>query len=256
MTDQRIVSPTFLDRPVPRLADLAGPADILIDAKPADGGEIERLKPIHQQLAKRVERVAKQGQRPVVIMGDCCQTIPILAGLQHAGIHPKLIWLDAHGDFNTRETTPSGFLGGMPLAMITGRGELELNRQAGLLTLADDEVVLSDARDLDPGERELVEGSKIRHIKDVSQLLYQTLPEGPIYVHFDTDIISSEDAPAFHYPVKGGPPAQKMTDVLAHLGRSGQVIAASMTAWASELDQDRQTAKKCMTAFAALTGSP
>jgi arginase len=255
MTDQRIISPTFLERHVPGLAELARPADLLIAATPAGGSDIERLKPIHQDLAEQVERVAKRGQRPVVVMGDCCQTIPILAGLQNAGIHPMLIWLDAHGDFNTPETTPSGFLGGMPLAMITGRGDLGLNRQVGMSTLADDEVVLSDARDLDPGERELVEGSKIRHIKDVGRLLYETLPAGPIYVHFDSDIISSDDAPAFHYPVKGGPSAQKMTDVLAHLGRSGQVIAASMTAWAPELDKDGQAAKKCLAAFAALTGS-
>jgi arginase len=255
MTDRRIISPTFLERQVPGLAERAGPADLLIDARPAAGGEIEKLKPIHEQLAELVERVAKKGQRPVVIMGDCCQTIPILAGLQNAGIHPKLVWLDAHGDFNTRETTPSGFLGGMPLAMITGRGDLGLNRQVGLSSLADDEVILSDARDLDPGERELIESSKIRHIKDVGRLLYETLSGGPIYVHFDSDIISSDDAPAFHYPVKGGPTAQKVTDVLAHLGRSGQVVAASMTAWAPELDKDGETARKCLAAFAALTGS-
>jgi arginase len=254
MTNQRIVSPTFLDRPVPGLAVLADPTDILIDAVPRDGGEIERLQPIHQQLADQVERVAKKGQRPVVVMGDCCQTIPILSGLQRAGTHPILIWLDAHGDFNTRETTPSGFLGGMPLAMITGRGDLGLNRQVGLSPLADNEIVLSDARDLDPGEKELVERSKIRHIKVVDRLLYETLPEGPIYVHFDSDVISSDDAPAFHYPVKGGPTAQKMKDVLTHLGRSGQVVAASMTAWAPELDKDGQTARKCLAAFAALTG--
>jgi arginase len=59
----------------------------------------------------------------VSIAGDCVATMGVLAGLHDAGITPTLIWFDAHGDFNTWETTPSGFLGGMPLAMIVGRGE-------------------------------------------------------------------------------------------------------------------------------------
>ena len=62
------------------------------------------------------------------------------------------MWLVSHGDFNTWETTPSGFLGGMPLAMLTGRGDQRMLEAVGLDPLADNQVWLSDARDLDPGD--------------------------------------------------------------------------------------------------------
>lgn len=90
---------------------------------PTSGSTQERMATVYQALAADVADVAAQGDRPVAYTGDCCATIGVLAGLQRAGIAPTLIWFDAHGDFNTWETSPSGFLGGMPLAMIVGRGE-------------------------------------------------------------------------------------------------------------------------------------
>jgi arginase len=254
MGDRRIVSPFFLDRSVPQLTKLAGTNDAIIATSPGEGDEIERIAPIHRDLAAEVEQAAKAGLRPVVIMGDCCQTIPILAGLQRAGIDPTLIWLDAHGDFNTRETTPSNFLGGMPLAMITGRGDLGLNRNVGLHELPDERVILCDARDLDPGEKRLLEDSNVRHVGDLDELLAKPLPGGPVYVHFDTDIISSDDAPAFHYPVRGGPSADRVTEALARIARQTEIVAASMTAWAPDLDKTGKTERTCLAAFAALSG--
>ena len=86
-----------------------------------EGDPRDRMAIVHEAIAAWVEETLKRGRRPVSIAGDCCTSIGVLAGLQRAGVHPTLIWFDAHGDFNTPETTPSGFLGGMPLAMITGR---------------------------------------------------------------------------------------------------------------------------------------
>jgi arginase len=249
-----IVSPYFLDRPVPGLRSIAGKDDMLLETEFGAGDQKESVAPLHRMLAGHVAGIAARGGRPRAIFGDCCQVIPILAGLQRAGIAPTMIWLDSHGDFNTPETTPSSFLGGMPLAMITGRGDLRMPRNVGLQTLPDQKVVLSDGRDLDPGEQELVEESSIRHVHRVVDLMQDPLPEGPLYVHFDTDIIDAAEAPAFHYPVKGGPSADTMRDVLAHIARKGNVVATSMTAWAPELDTDGTTARKCLAAFEALNG--
>jgi arginase len=250
--DRRIISPMFLDRPAPELAKLARPGDIVAAAGPGDGDQISKVAPIHRSLAEHTADAIGAGERPVAVIGDCCQAIAVLAGLQRAGLNPRLIWLDAHGDFNTRDTSPSGFLGGMPLAMITGRGDLRMNRQVGLKALDDAMVTLSDARDLDPGERELVAASGIRHAVTIDTLLQLPLPEGPLYVHFDTDIIDCTEAPAFYYPVRGGPSARAVKDLLTHLGRNGRVAAASMTAWAPELDKDGTTSRLCLDAFAAL----
>jgi len=85
-------------------------------------------------------------------------------------------------------------------------------------------------------------------------LTTMSLPTGPFYVHFDTDIITCDDAPAFNYPVPGGPSATEVTAVMKYLGQTGQVVAASMSSWTPRLDKDRQTREKCMAAFNALLG--
>ncbi len=59
--------------------------------------------------------------------GDCVASLGVAAGLQRAGIEPSVAWLDAHGDFNTWETTPSGFMGGMPLAVLAGLGDQSIS---------------------------------------------------------------------------------------------------------------------------------
>ena len=73
-------------------------------------------------LYRGLARLVEGEDAPVVISGDCMVAIGVLAGLQARGIDPTLLWFDAHGDFHTWETTASGFLGGMPLAMVSGRG--------------------------------------------------------------------------------------------------------------------------------------
>ena len=124
----RLISPRFLDRDsgAPRLLARAG--DRVIDGGPGPGDAVERLAPIHEAVAQAVA----EGAVPLAILGDCCQAIGVVAGLERAGLRPTLVWLDSHGDFNTWETTPSGFLGGMPLAMLTGRGDLRMLRALDL----------------------------------------------------------------------------------------------------------------------------
>jgi len=253
MKNRTAVTPFFLDRAEPDLAALAGPGDPLNDAIEA-GETIEaRLQSLHRPLANFVARTISGGERPISIAGDCCAAIPVLAGLQRAGVEADLVWLDAHGDFNTPETTPSGFLGGMPLAMMTGRGDLAMCEALGLKPHPEERIVLADARDLDPGEREAVEGSDMTHVRKAADLA-ANLPGGPLYVHFDTDIIDARDAPAQHYPVEGGPSLDQTLEMMAALAATKRVIAVSMTCWNPALDGDGKTAKACMQAFRTLIG--
>src|SRR5512136_997268 len=95
---------------------------------------------LHQPLAEFTAQTVLHGDRPVSLAGDCCTPLGVLAGLQQAGLVPVLLWLDAHGDFNTWETTPSGFLGGMPLAMLVGRGDQTMAQAVGLRPLPESRV--------------------------------------------------------------------------------------------------------------------
>ncbi len=255
MKDVRIASPMFLDRSAKAVTLLEQADDIVITAQPGKGDQTESLAPIHQQLASIVADVVARGDRPFAILGDCCQTIPMMAGLQRSGRRPALIWLDSHGDFNTWETSPSGFLGGMPLAMLTGRGDQRMMQAVDLAPIADDRVVLSDGRDLDPGERDLVEASGIGFIKNLVDLDANTLPGGPLYVHFDSDIIDATEAPAFLYAAAGGPSAEDMRQVLAMLMATGHVVAVSTTAaWDAGKDEDGRTLKAVNHAMQGLQG--
>jgi arginase len=243
----RLCSPLFLDKPTEATLLLSEPSDHMIKSKPGVGDQAESLAPIHQELASAIADIAARGDRPFAIVGDCCQTIPIMAGLERNGLKPSIVWLDSHGDFNTWETTPSGFLGGMPLAMMTGRGDQRLMQAVHLAPIADGRVVLADGRDLDPGERTLVEDSNITVIRRIDELDVTKLPAGPLYLHFDTDIIDATDAPAFLYPVAGGPSATDMSEAIAKILGTGRVVAMSVTAaWdaAKDLDGATQSAVK------------
>lgn len=254
MKNRMILTPYYLDGEVPGLKEL-GEADWWLNEP--EMGELEvqgRMIELYRPLAQAVKSAVEGGERPVSIAGDCCTAIGVLAGLQRGGMAPTLIWFDAHGDFNTWETTPSGFLGGMPLAMIVGRGEVRMGQAVGQTALPESCVILTDGRDLDPGERILVEESAVEHLPRVGMLQERPLPEGAIYVHFDTDVINVQEAPAMNYLTAGGPTVEELRRVFAFLAESGQVAAVSVSSWNPELDEDGRTQRVVMSLLETLLG--
>lgn len=254
MKNRVILTPFFLDEPEPELEALAEAGWYLNKPDLPDGERMLRMSTLHQGIADFSERALLAGERPVSYSGDCCAVIGMQAGLQRAGFGSTLLWLDAHGDFNTWETSPSGFLGGMPLAMIAGRGELTLLDALEMEPLAEEKVVLCDGRDLDSGEKEAVAQSNILHLRDPVSLLEDDLPEGPLHVHFDVDILDPGEAPAVSYPAPGGPSAAELERIFRRLAQSGQVAAASISAWNPELDGDLSTRNLCVCLFNILVG--
>ena len=255
MTDRYLLAPFFLDEPLPGLDALATPEWRVCRPDLPESTMQERIAAVHQPLAAMVAETLAASERPVVVAGDCCASIAVAAGLGRAGVDPVLVWLDAHGDFNTWDTTPSGFLGGMPLAMLTGRGDPTLMDTVGRAPLADDSVVLTDARDLDPGERRLLEDSKVRRLDDPRQLLEQTLPEGPLWIHFDVDVVDPLDAPAVLYPASGGLRAGRLEQVFRRLADRHEIVAVSHSTWSPDLDSDGATRKLCLRLVDALLGT-
>ena len=254
MQNQMILTPFYLDELLPELEILAAPDWIINKPLLPDGEKQQRLSALHQPLADFTQQIVLNGKLPISIAGDCCTTLGMLAGLQRAGSDPTLIWFDAHGDFNTWATTPSGFLGGMPLAMVVGRGEQTMLTAQALSPLAEDRVILTDARDLDPGEKQLIEGSDVIHLPDVQNLLNATLPDGPLYIHLDMDIVNPANAPAMNYLAAGGPSAEELQAVMKHLRRTKKIAAVSVATWNPKLDEDGQSRRVCMGILDALIG--
>ena len=238
MNTQYILTPYFLDQPLDRLNELAQSNWIVNKQDLPDSDKQSRMSVLHKVIARHVADAITDGFVPVSIAGDCCTAIGVMAGLQKAGIMPLFIWFDAHGDFNTWETTPSGFLGGMPLAMIAGLGEQTMPNAVGMQPVEHENIILTDGRDLDPDEKELVSGSGILHLPDPISLLEYDFPDRPIYVHFDTDIVNPRDAPAMNYVAQGGPRAEELGKVFRYISQTGKVKAISVSSWNPELDKD------------------
>ena len=237
MKTRYILTPYFLDQPLDGLKELAQ-SDWTVNEQQLPSTDAQsKMSVLHKEIAKDVHKAITDGLVPVSIAGDCCTAIGVMAGLQRADIDPLFIWFDAHGDFNTWETTPSGFLGGMPLAMIAGLGEQTMPNAVGLQPVEHEDIILTDARDLDPGERELVASSNILHLKNPMDLLEYDFGERPIYIHFDTDVVNPLDAPAMNYVAPGGPRAEELGKVFRHLAQTGLVKAVSVSSWNPELDE-------------------
>jgi arginase len=249
MKDQFILTPFYLDQYSRQLETMSESSWSLNNPSLPEGDSQSRMSILHQSLASLVEETIHSGDRPVSIVGDCCATIGTMAGLQRSGIDPTLIWFDAHGDFNTWETTPSGFLGGMPLAMLVGLGEQRMPQAVDLRSVPEEHVILTDARDLDAGEVVLVQSSSIQHLPDVAHLLDLTLPDRPLYVHFDVDVLDPQEAPAMNYLAAGGPSATQLGEVFDHLAQSRSIVAISLSSWNPAMDTDGSTQKLCMHLF-------
>lgn len=199
----RIRVPYHLDDHLP---DFDAPlmTDATVSMILPDGTPWERLGHLYDAVGDTVADDVSAGQRPVVVSGDCTTSLGIVAGLQRANVDPGVVWFDAHGDVQTVETTASGYLGGMPLRILTGYGSDLIGDRLGLRPIDEGRIVLTDARDLDPPEAEYLAGSAIRRCA-VTDLTADILPAGPVYLHIDADVVDESELPGLLYPTPGGP---------------------------------------------------
>ncbi|MDX6629324.1 MAG: arginase [Gaiellales bacterium] len=166
---------------------------------------------------------------PVVVMSECTLVPPVLAAVRERHPDVALIWVDAHGDLNTPETTPSGFLGGMPFAQLLGWCFDDWRRLAGLdPPLPEERAVLMGGRDLDPGERDNLDRSRVHESDDAAGALDALPRDTPLYVHVDTDVLDPSLTPDAGFPAPGGWSVERMGAEVAALGASGRVVALSI----------------------------
>jgi arginase len=171
-------------------------------------------------LARLVAEVVQAQAFPLVLESNCYGAIGALAGLQMSADPPSprlgMIWIDAHGDFNTPETTLSGMLSGMPVAIATGLCLHRLRKQAGLdPPIAPRDVVMVGVRANDPLEQELIDqfGIEIVPVADVKgdcrQLCAAMERLGStvdlIYIHFDVDALDESEADSMWLSAPNGP---------------------------------------------------
>jgi arginase len=157
--------------------------------------------------------------RPLVLGGCCCAHIGAIRGLSGRSGRLAVVWLDAHGDLNTPETSPSGNAWGMPLRAAIDEGSV---RPA--------DVALVGARDLDPPEAAYVAEHGIDD--DVARALDGA---DAVYVALDADVLEPGAAACF-MPVPGGPSVEEVVAILADVARRGRLVGMGITGLAPTAD--------------------
>ena len=200
------------------------------------------------------DAVARQPDDDVTVLtGDCVSALAVLAGLQRKGLDPAVVWFDAHGDFHTEETTTSGYLGGLPLAKVVGLGDLTLPRALGMTPVHQHRAVLVDARDLDPQEVVALAASEVRHVA-VADLTPDVLPDGPIHLHVDLDILDPDSVHGLRFPAPGGPPLEAVAAGLTTVAATGRLAGLSIAATWRPDDTDPAEADRALAAVLAAAG--
>jgi arginase len=177
-------------------------------------------------FADIVQKNERDGYFTVGLLATCPSMPGLVAGLQRSGpgqaaIRIGMLWLDAHPDFNTPETTRSGSLGGMPVAVATGRALHRMRLDARLdPPLADSEVVMGGVRLTDPLEQELLEKSAIQQVSvdDLrgatpavfAQLDRLSRTTDKIYVHIDMDVLDPREVEGHQNKVPNGPSSEEL----------------------------------------------
>jgi arginase len=177
---------------------------------------LPEIKEACKHVAQRVAEAVRTGVVPIVLGGDHSVALGTLGGLASVRGPGGVLWLDAHGDLNTPDTSPSGNVHGMPLAAALGLAASVFETEAWSLPAVDPaRVALIGARSLDEGERELVRdlGISVATMTDldrrgVEPVVREALErvQGASFVHLslDMDVVDPEVAPGVGTPIRGG----------------------------------------------------
>ncbi len=206
--------------------------------------EVQTSFELMRAVAEHVRAARGAGRFPLVLSGNCNAAIGAIGGL---GAGTGVIWLDAHGDFNTPQTTTSGFFDGMTLATVTGRCWVEMARRIeGFEPVPDQDVVLIGAHDLDPGEEVALARSKIvrlnvknalAEIEPILETLAQTTKK--IYLHLDLDALDAAEGRANSFAVPNGFSRQNLEALVATAARLVPIEAMTIASYDPTFDPEK-----------------
>jgi arginase len=224
-----------------------------------------------EALRDRVGEALAAGSRPVVLGGDHSIAMGTIAGVsrfhRERGQKVGLIWFDAHGDMNTAETSPSGNIHGMPLAVALGIGEPSLTGLAGASPMVDGaRAAVVGLRDVDIAEREKIRASGIGAftMRDIDERGMRAVMEEAIgratsgtaglHVSFDLDGVDPDLAPGVGTPSPGGLSYREAHLAMEMLADTGQVLSAELVEVNPILDRQNGTARLGVGLLASLLG--
>ncbi len=218
-------------------------------------------------LKQEVKYIVDRNQFPLILGGDHSISIGTLAGVKAAGKQKVgIIWVDAHGDFNTPLTTPTGNIHGMPFAVLTGRGDERLLGIGPSPTVREENAVLIAARDLDREEAESLRSSGVtvftmRMIDEMGMakvateaLRIATMGVDHLHVSFDIDALDPEEAPGTGTRVNGGLTYREGHLLMEIIHESGVLSSLEMVEVNPTLDVRNKTAKLAVDLISSALG--
>ncbi|MDA1081480.1 MAG: arginase family protein [Gemmatimonadetes bacterium] len=207
----------------------------LVPPQDTEYGNWKKLGMALGHYADIVSKNERDGYFTVGLLATCPSMPGLVAGLQHSGpdgrpLRIGMLWLDAHPDFNTPETTRSGSLGGMPVAVATGRALQVMRRDAKLEPpLRDVDVVMGGVRLTDPLEQELLDASQIEQVsvddlRNAAPAVFAQLDRlnravDVLYIHIDMDVLDPREVMAHGNKVPNGPSSEQLATLFEQIFR-------------------------------------
>jgi arginase len=232
---------------LPERLSAAGHATRVTELAPTSGSwiaEIGTAFDLDRQLAASVAATIARGAFPLTLAGNCISSVGTLGGV---GDGPTgVLWFDAHGDFNTPESTVGGFLDGMALAIATGRCWTGLAATVpGFTPVVEENVVLVGTRDLDPAEDELLRASRVRHLPSdaptsriAAAIEVVARRVRQLYVHVDLDVLDESEGRANGYAGASGITVAGLLAAIQAAGARCPIAAGAITAYDPAYDLD------------------
>lgn len=223
---------------------------------------------VSQELFTDLNRILSQDCFPIVLGGDHSISIGSIAAAANHAENLGVIWLDAHPDLNTVETTPSGRIHGMPLAISLGLGHPQLINIGGFYPkIKPDQIVIIGARSIDSGENQLIKelGIKLYPMTAVRRLgIQQVIAESiqylaektdAVHLSFDLDVLDPGVAPGVGTPSPNGMTIRECAVIMAELGQTGMITSMDIVELNPLLDVNQQTADSAAALTTLLLGS-
>ncbi len=229
--------------------------------------DLKEVVNANQKLAEAVSKIVVNGSFPLVLGGDHSIAIGTIAGVAEHYKNLGVIWYDAHGDLNTGETSPSGNIHGMPLAVSLGIGHPYLTGLGGYAPkIRPENVVIIGARSLDDGEKELIQekGIKVYTMHEIDRLgmtkvmeeamEYVTNGTDGVHLSLDLDALDPHDAPGVGTPVLGGTSYRETHLAMEMLAEADIVTSAEFVEVNPILDDKNTTATVAVALMGSLFG--
>jgi arginase len=209
---------------------------------------------VGRATARALANAYSRGRFPLVVSGGCLAAIGVVAGLQRMGRDLGLVWIDAHGDFNTPESTPSGYWDGMALAAVCGRSLPEVYKAVELRPVHYRNVAHLAGRAFDPPEVEdvqrlsltVVSPERLGDERARAEIDRCISGAKELYLHLDLDGLDPGDAPAVNFPVSGGPPLDEVLRCLRALPAPAAMTFAGMNFERVDEVHARTTLETCV----------